>query len=456
MTRSSLEKVPDVDRNDLRGASSTKPAPLPTPLATPGDNKPLLTVFKSQKVMLHSDLQISARLQGVLEDHIVGGGGSMTGSVHKADIFICHFRDSREYRIASRANRDVGNLAWLYHLITYNRWTSPMRQLLHYPIPAGGIPGFNQFRISVSNYNGEARIYLENLAGAAGAQFTKTMKDDNTHLITAHPNSEKCTAAKEWNINIVNHLWLEESYARCQVQSIANALYTQFPPRTNLGELVGNTQLDPKAVEQRYFPLGSDQEDADESGNVGVDGVAKAGSAVPSRTKPVGVGQEVPLRTLQADGSTPRASKANRRHTDGETAQTPAASRALYAGKENETPPTTESRSAKAKAAAKLHDLAPDIALYEKETKRVGGVIHGGRKRSGEFAQTGVRKRSKSNEHTEGTETAIEDVKPMKKAKKNSDPVAIKLLLTGYKRWIGQPSKVEHDDTVSQTLSACR
>lgn len=450
MTRSSRDKVPDVDRNDLRGASSTRPTPLPTPLAALDSKQPLLTVFKSQKVMLHSDLQISARLQGVLEDHIIGGGGSVTGSVHKADMLICQFRDSRDYRIASRANRDVGNLAWLYHLITYNRWTSPMRQLLHYPIPAGGIPGFNSFRISVSNYNGEARIYLENLAGAAGAQFTKTMKDDNTHLITAHPNSEKCTAAKEWNINIVNHLWLEESYARCQVQTLSNALYTQFPPRTNLGEVVGNTQIDPKAVEQKYFPIGSDREEQDEAGNVDVDGVVKAGSTVPSRTKPVGVAQDA-LRTLQADGSTPRASKANRRHTDSETAQTPAA-RAMYPGKENETPSTTGSRSAKAKAAARLHDLAPDIALFEKETKRVGGVIHGGRKRSGEFAQTGIRKRSKSNEHSEGTEASLEDVKTTKKAKKSSDPSSIKLLLTGYKRWIGQPSKVEYDDTVSGPL----
>lgn len=39
--------------------------------------------------------------------------------------------------------------------------------------------------ITVSNYGGEARLYLENLIEAAGARFTKSMKAENTHLITA-------------------------------------------------------------------------------------------------------------------------------------------------------------------------------------------------------------------------------------------------------------------------------
>ena len=55
-------------------------------------------------------------------------------------------------------------------------------------------------------------------------------------------------------------------------------------------------------------------------------------------------------------------------------------------GKENETPSTMGSRSAKDKAVAKLHDLAPDIALFEKERKRVGGVTHGRDRKSSEGA----------------------------------------------------------------------
>jgi hypothetical protein len=39
--------------------------------------------------------------------------------------------------------------------------------------------------ITVSNYGGDARLFLENLIEACGAKFTKSMKADNTHLITA-------------------------------------------------------------------------------------------------------------------------------------------------------------------------------------------------------------------------------------------------------------------------------
>jgi len=41
---------------------------------------------------------------------------------------------------------------------------------------------------------------------------------------------------------------------------------------------------------------------------------------------------------------------------------------------------TPGSRGAKDRAISKLHGMAPDIAAYEKEKKRVGGVVYGGRR----------------------------------------------------------------------------
>merc|ERR1719282_1044822 len=79
------------------------------------------------------------------------------------------------------------------------------------------------------------------------------MKQDNSHLITAHKRSEKFEAAQEWNIHVANHLWVEESYAKCQNQSLTNQRYTTFPDKTNLGEVCGQTPLDMKAVEKAFF-----------------------------------------------------------------------------------------------------------------------------------------------------------------------------------------------------------
>lgn len=457
------DRIPEASRSDLLGASSSKPDRLPTPSSSPSTNRRELSVFQNKKIMLSNDLDLGSRLLETIEDLIVSGGGSVTGAVHRADIFICHYRESLNYRIASRAGKDVGNLAWLYHLITHNKWTSPLRRLLHYPVARHGLPGFNRFRISLSNYNGEARVYLENLAKAAGGEFTKTMKEDNTHLITAHMVSEKCDAAKEWNIHMVNHLWLEESYSKWSIQTVSNSRYTHFPARTNLGEVVGQTPVDRQAVERVFFPQGSDVDGSAEGDPLLRPMAVRDQNAAPSKSMNASNVQargstkdrDVTNRAIPSDGPTPKASKENRRHTDG-AFRTPAPPRFIGEGKENETPSTTGSRSAKDKAVARLHDLAPDIALFEKERKRVGGVTHGrDRKSSEENVADGTRKRSVSRD--DDSDTGVDEVaRGAKRAKKAKGlaPVTMRLALTGYKRWMSSAKK-EGEERVSEDRLTC-
>ena len=447
------DHIPEAGRPDLQGASSTRPNRLPTPAGSPHPSRRDLRVFQDKKVMLSADLEIGSHLRGTLEDLVTGGGGNVTGSVYKADIFICHYRENRDFRIASRAGKDVGNLSWLYHLITHNTWTSPLRRLLHYPIARQGLPGFKDFRISLSNYNGEARVYLENLAKAAGGEFTRTMKQDNTHLITAHLVSEKCDAAKEWNINMVNHLWLEESYAKWQIQTLANPRYTHFPPRTNLGEVVGQTQIDKYAVERFFFPKGSDIDPAVEDGQLPRPMQQKDQNFAPAKVSNSSAVQPAssardPESNLafRSDGPTPKAAKEIRRHSEGAHLRTPAASRFTGQGKENETPSTTGSRGAKDRAVARLHDLAPDIALYEKERKRVGGVMYGGPRTSEEKGEEATRKRSISTDNDRGTEGS-EQARESKRTKRAKGPPSMRLMLSGYKRWVAQPRR-EHEERV--------
>lgn len=449
-----LNPIHMVDNKDLYGASSPQAGALPTPAGTPSHQRRRLKVFVDKRVMLSPDLEIGSRLRGTIEDLIACGGGSVTGSVHKADIFVCHYREGKDYRVASRAGKDVGNLPWLYHLITHNAWTSPLRRLLHYPIARNGMPAFKGLRISLSNYNGEARVYLENLVQAAGGEFTKTMKQDNTHLITAHLVSEKCSAAREWNINMVNHLWLEESYAKWQIQNLTNPRYTHFPQRTNLGEVVGQTQIDKLAIERHFFPKDYDPESADEGHlprpkqqkdrNTSSKNVPNSSAMQSSgSSKPQNLG---PNHPVPSDGPTPKASKDDRRHSEGTTLRTPATPRFSGAGKENETPSTTGSRGAKDRAVARLHSLAPDIALYEKEKKRVGGVIFGGRKPSEDHDSDKGRKRSTSRDDESAVD--CEDGRDAKRVRRSRDPPSMRLLLSSYQRWVSQPRR-EDDEKVS-------
>ncbi|KAL8919998.1 MAG: hypothetical protein Q9172_004692 [Xanthocarpia lactea] len=434
----SSDPIPETKRIDLQGASSTQPSDLPRFLDSNRSNTRRVDVFNAKKVMLCNDLNIGSHLRGTIEDLINHSGGTVTSTVHRADMLICQYRESPDYRIASRAQKEVGNLAWLYYLITYNSWVSPMKRLLYYPISERGLPGFNKFRISLSNYNGEARVYLENLAIAAGGAFTRTMKEDNTHLITAHQYSEKCDAAKEWNINMVNHLWLEESYAKWQIQTLSNPRYTYFPPRTNLSEVVGQTPIDRNAMERYFFTPGTvDESEGSEARRLN----AHALQQHDQDSGPPGSSQDfVPYRT-RLGGGTPSAPRS---HVMNGPMRTPATTRIVIDGKENETPSTTSSRGAKDRAAAKLHDQAADIALYEKEKKRIGGVIFGGRRQTSEDAvSNGSRKRSNSKEEVIAHAGHGRDKKRPKTNK--LPPPAMRLLLTGYKGWEKNGKKEAED-----------
>ena len=401
--------------------------------------------------MLSSDLEIASHLRDTIEGLIQSGGGKITTSVDEADAVICQYRESKDFKLAWRIKKVVGNLSWLYFLITHNSWASPLQRLLHYPIARKGLPRCKDLRISLSNYNGEARTYLENLAKAAGCEFTKTMKMDNTHLIAAHTFSEKCEAAREWNINIVNHLWLEDSYAKWEIQSLSNPKYTHFPPRTNLSEVVGKTQVDLEAIARHFLPesTGAPSEPQpvapippihggrEEKGQI-ISRILESSAAQPSSSNFDRPGQKP--KTTEPINVTPTASRHGNRQINGIALRTPVGAKSSEMGKENGTPSTSSSRGAKDRAVAKIHDLAPDIALYEKEKKRVGGVIFGGRKASEENGHELNHKRSMSKDDDSVADES-DDIRITKRARKGKPPPKIRLLLTGYTNWIGDIKK---------------
>ncbi|EEH17996.1 hypothetical protein PABG_00559 [Paracoccidioides brasiliensis Pb03] len=424
------------ENKNIVGASASEPKSL-SPERLYEEVRSDLNVFEGKTVMLSRDLQIASRLHECLEELIQKGGGSVTDDVQNTDLFICRYREGEEYIAASRLGKDVGNLSWLFHLITHNSWMSPLRRLLHYPLSRHGIPGFKGFKISLSNYAGEARIYLENLIAASGAECTKTLKQDNTHLITAHGTSEKCTAAREWNIHVVNHLWLEGSYAKWQLQTVTDPRFTHFPHRTNLGEIVGQTKIDRFAIEEHFFPaetavsywkgpstaMRSKTNNLPASNNTNT---PNSSGRKPTRPAPTKV--------------TPKVSKSNKSLNKPRDShlQTPQVPKFVAEGKENATPSTTGSRKSKDVATARLHEIAPDIALYEKEKKRVGGVVYGGRRKSDLNEKGSSRKRSMEPEDEV-------DIEGAKKRKQTQVPIVMHLLLTGYRKWIGDLKKEEAD-----------
>ncbi|OJJ49364.1 hypothetical protein ASPZODRAFT_60475 [Penicilliopsis zonata CBS 506.65] len=429
------------ENKDIVGASTPEPSVLPNT----AKNQHKLDVFEGKQIMLSPDLGIGPHLKSSIEELIEQAKGTLTSDVTKADMLICRYREGVAYRVASRLNKDVGNLSWLYHMLTFNTWTSPLRRLLHYPVSRTKIPGFEGLRISLSNYVGEARAYLENLIAATGAECTKTLKQDNTHLITAHGNSEKCTAAREWGMDVVNHLWLEESYSKWKKQSVTDPRYTHFPKRTNLGEIVGQTRLDKTVLESLFFPSNDPQSPRNAIQNKGQNSTTDAKPSVmlprtEKTTKSEGSSRDT-------DNATPRTTEKTRRIGVMDNVQlltTPARSRIVAGGKENDTPSSTSSRKSKETAAARLQEIAPDIALYEKEMKRVGGVIYGGRRKTDEDRiSIGTKKRRSVEPLDENRDE--ENATDSKRQKKSRCPVSICLLITGYQKWVQNPKKEDAD-----------
>ncbi|KAJ2904684.1 putative brct domain-containing protein [Zalerion maritima] len=441
----------------LVGATSPHPDYMPEPDANRSARVPLL-VFQNAKVYFSDDLQLKDRLRAILTDLIRNGQGRVVADDQECDWFICQYRSGPKYVRAAQAGKEVGNLSWIYHLITYNDWTSPLQRLLHYPIPQEGIPGFENMRITVSNYGGEARIYLENLIRAAGATFTRTMTGENTHLITARNNSEKCEAAKDWSINMINHLWLEESYARCQVQPLTVEKYTCFPPRTNLGEVIGQTFLDEEKMRAIYYPGGEHRLDAkgkrkrkilDEAHKNAKEHGPAAGVVIGRQEhRDFDVMRDSPdsyeAKTTKAFGLP--APPKDKLDLSTPTRGSPHPPRL---GKENDNPAilSSGSRSAKANANARIHGLSEDILLYEKEKKRTGrGGLWGGKRAAAEVDKqlTLARSSSPSMRQEEGG-VDEESNRPSKRARPSLPSIEYRICVTGWNRWVNNKKAEDAD-----------
>lgn len=447
-----LKKSPEDElripvNTNLTGATSISPEWVPLPANSEGARPPV-TVFQDRRLLLSKDLNISARLTKVIEEIVVHGGGSMVDDVDDCDMFICQYRDGPQYVKASRSCKEVGSLSWLFYLVVHNQWCNPLHRLLHYPIPRNGIEGFQGLRITVSNYGGEARIYLENLIRACGAEFTKTMKADNTHLITARDTSEKCKAAPEWGVAVVNHMWLEESYAKCEKKQINMAKFNHFPPRTNLGEIIGQTFFDESRLREIYYPGGEDAMSPRAKRKRKILEAAEDNAYHKGPAEGVAIGRpqekgrnfDVMRDKMARDD--PRAEA----HTSFTAVETPIRSRPRTVGKENDSPSvlSTGGRSAKAKARDMLQCIAPDIALYEKEKRRhtKAGAPWGG-KRAADLTEREQnvkpsRKVSPDNEHDECK-------RPTKKARPSLPEVEMRIVVTGFPRWVGDKNKEDSD-----------
>lgn len=196
-----------------------------------------------QGVYIASDIDVRPQLLEAIKTRIQHAGGFIADNLDNGPkIYIGMYRSGTDYVKASKKGLTVGSLAWLYHILTSGRLESPLAHLLHYPVAKGAMPGMENAVITISNYTGAAREYLKRLVAACGAKFTPTMSPQNTHLIAAFAQGSKVERASAWNVELVNHYWLEDSYRQWEMKAVSDARYTHFAQAASYSSLVGDAK----------------------------------------------------------------------------------------------------------------------------------------------------------------------------------------------------------------------
>ncbi|WFD30799.1 hypothetical protein MSPP1_001823 [Malassezia sp. CBS 17886] len=160
-------------------------------------------------------------------------------AVRAADIVVARYRQGAEYEEAMRRGIPIGTLAWLSEVLVSGTLTPPPDRLLHFPYPTEPVPGFPSMSVSLTNYTGAKRRYLRDLITKMGATYTPELTRANSVCVALDLAGDKVSMAREWNIPIVNHTWVEACFATWTNQNLAQRSFITFPGAATLAATVG-------------------------------------------------------------------------------------------------------------------------------------------------------------------------------------------------------------------------
>jgi hypothetical protein len=274
-------------------------------------------------------------------------------------------------------------------------------------------------------------------------------------LLLSSVYGDKVTRAREWDMSIVNHFWLEDCFIKWASLSIGNPRYTEFPAGVNYMTLLGQAHLSRENISRwvNEALAWSEEEEmsaVEQDMQLGVPTqptpkVDASRSVTREAAEEVDLGTEMVLEPIADAGPsrTPSRSRGSKgRATDNEASageeeneptpkpkrrrvtepRTPAA--AIVSTKTSEAlpPPSTgrARRQAATKAGNALHEMAEDMNLYNKEKKRKDIIPPSERKAARtldepETSKRGARPRAHTPETEHGdaaTEQEDDDQKP--------------------------------------------
>ncbi|XP_075647353.1 uncharacterized protein LOC142618322 isoform X2 [Castanea sativa] len=93
--------------------------------------------------------------------------------------------------------------------------------ILYSPLPCRiPLPGFERFRVCVSQYEEKDRQLLRNLCFVLGAKFAEKLTKKVTHLLCKFTNGPKYEAARKWGIHSITSEWIYECIRQNEVVAL--------------------------------------------------------------------------------------------------------------------------------------------------------------------------------------------------------------------------------------------
>ncbi|KAI8078007.1 BRCT domain-containing protein [Gilbertella persicaria] len=207
--------------------------------------------FLDETIYFGQDIMTDERKTAIIPfiaDYVKAGGGRVVSEYnhHLVTIVILKYRSSAEYRQAIKDSKVIASFWWLSNTLIRKYYCPPFDVLLDYPVPKMGIAEMKNCVICVTGFKGAARVFLNTLIVATGARYSPELQKDTTHLICGGGSGKKYQSSNEYpQVVLVNHLWLEECYAKWKkIDQQSDRRYT-FIPKDNhlLAGTVGKTPL---------------------------------------------------------------------------------------------------------------------------------------------------------------------------------------------------------------------
>ncbi|XP_074597247.1 uncharacterized protein LOC141852221 isoform X4 [Brevipalpus obovatus] len=164
---------------------------------------------------------------------------------------ICETQDTSLVRQALKEGKRCVTLFWVHDIIAEGRLRPPYK-IWHLPRAFDFV--FRPCRdhiIATSNFEGRDRVLLKELIIQSGAKYTAYLSHKNTILVCKRPEGTKFKKATEWDMPIVNVLWLQDIFFGHHLPALS-ALHKS--PRYTKFDLKDACDLDYNLVRQWMAP----------------------------------------------------------------------------------------------------------------------------------------------------------------------------------------------------------